>query len=162
MGIDHTSKQHKRSSHRTAPKSDNVYLKLLVKLYAFLARMSDNYISNDGIRREKEKKGSYSLRSYQLRWYGRNFNYLFSNENKIKQGNRKEVASAKCIASMHLDIRRPWCRGSASIGSVGIRSIERDRYFFTHWDQCVSFQRTEMGYQCVLSVLRKQVSRIFF
>ncbi|KAG0673278.1 60S ribosomal protein L18-A [Kluyveromyces marxianus] len=41
MGIDHTSKQHKRSSHRTAPKSDNVYLKLLVKLYAFLARRTD-------------------------------------------------------------------------------------------------------------------------
>lgn len=40
MGIDHTSKQHKRSGHRTAPKSDNVYLKLLVKLYTFLARMS--------------------------------------------------------------------------------------------------------------------------
>ena len=27
-----------RSSHRKAPKSDNVYLKLLVKLYRFLAR----------------------------------------------------------------------------------------------------------------------------
>lgn len=39
MGIDHTTKQHKRSGHRTAPKSDNVYLKLLVKLYTFLARM---------------------------------------------------------------------------------------------------------------------------
>ncbi|ONH79998.1 hypothetical protein BON23_1090 [Saccharomyces cerevisiae] len=41
MGIDHTSKQHKRSGHRTAPKSDNVYLKLLVKLYTFLARRTD-------------------------------------------------------------------------------------------------------------------------
>lgn len=29
---------HLRSSHRKAPKSDNVYLKLLVKLYRFLAR----------------------------------------------------------------------------------------------------------------------------
>ena len=28
-----------RSSHRKAPKSDNVYLKLLVKLYRFLARL---------------------------------------------------------------------------------------------------------------------------
>jgi large subunit ribosomal protein L18e len=27
-----------RSTHRKAPKSDNVYLKLLVKLYRFLAR----------------------------------------------------------------------------------------------------------------------------
>lgn len=44
MGIDHTSKQHKRSGHRTAPKSDNVYLKLLVKLYTFLARMFKNNI----------------------------------------------------------------------------------------------------------------------
>ncbi|KAH3898710.1 60S ribosomal protein L18-B [Saccharomycodes ludwigii] len=41
MGIDHTRKQHKRSGHRTAPKSDNVYLKLLVKLYTFLARRTD-------------------------------------------------------------------------------------------------------------------------
>ncbi|KAL6941127.1 hypothetical protein ACO0OL_000245 [Hanseniaspora opuntiae] len=30
-----------RSGHRTAPKSDNVYLKMLVKLYAFLARRTD-------------------------------------------------------------------------------------------------------------------------
>ncbi|KAF0267190.1 hypothetical protein FOG51_01648 [Hanseniaspora uvarum] len=41
MGIDHTTKQHKRSGHRTAPKSDNVYLKMLVKLYAFLASITD-------------------------------------------------------------------------------------------------------------------------
>lgn len=30
-----------RSSHRKAPKSDNVYLKLLVKLYRFLARRTE-------------------------------------------------------------------------------------------------------------------------
>ncbi|KAI5960959.1 uncharacterized protein KGF55_004226 [Candida pseudojiufengensis] len=41
MGRDHTTKQHIRSGHRTAPKSDNVYLKLLVKLYSFLARRTD-------------------------------------------------------------------------------------------------------------------------
>lgn len=39
MGKDHTKKQHKRVSHRTAPKSNNVYLDLLVKLYTYLARM---------------------------------------------------------------------------------------------------------------------------
>lgn len=39
MGIDHTSKQHQRSGHRAAPKSENVYLKMLVKLYSFLASM---------------------------------------------------------------------------------------------------------------------------
>lgn len=38
MGRDHFTKQHARSGHREAPKSDNVYLKLLVKLYSFLAR----------------------------------------------------------------------------------------------------------------------------
>ena len=38
LGID-LDKHHVRSSHRKAPKSDNVYLKLLVKLYRFLARM---------------------------------------------------------------------------------------------------------------------------
>ncbi|AQZ09328.1 RPL18B (YNL301C) and RPL18A (YOL120C) [Zygosaccharomyces parabailii] len=41
MGIDHTYKQHKRSGNRTAPKSDNVYLKLLCQLYSFLARRTD-------------------------------------------------------------------------------------------------------------------------
>merc|ERR1712007_410864 len=41
MGKDHTTKQHIRSGHRTAPKSDNVYLKQLVKLYSFLARRTD-------------------------------------------------------------------------------------------------------------------------
>ncbi|KAL6712827.1 hypothetical protein ACLMJK_009539 [Lecanora helva] len=40
MGID-LDKHHVRSSHRKAPKSDNVYLKLLVKLYRFLARRTD-------------------------------------------------------------------------------------------------------------------------
>ena len=38
-GID-LDKHHVRSTHRKAPKSDNVYLKLLVKLYRFLARTS--------------------------------------------------------------------------------------------------------------------------
>ncbi|ESX01895.1 hypothetical protein KL918_004868 [Ogataea parapolymorpha] len=41
MGRDHTSKQHIRSGHRKAPKSENVYLKSLVKLYSFLARRTD-------------------------------------------------------------------------------------------------------------------------
>ncbi|CAH6719013.1 60S ribosomal protein L18-B [[Candida] jaroonii] len=41
MGRDHFTKQHERSGHREAPKSDNVYLKLLVKLYSFLARRTD-------------------------------------------------------------------------------------------------------------------------
>jgi large subunit ribosomal protein L18e len=42
MGKDLFSKEHQRSGHRTAPKSDNVYLKLLVKLYRFLARRTDS------------------------------------------------------------------------------------------------------------------------
>ncbi len=37
VGID-LNHHHVRSTHRKAPKSDNVYLKLLVKLYRFLAR----------------------------------------------------------------------------------------------------------------------------
>ena len=38
-GID-LDRHHVRSGHRKAPKSENVYLKLLVKLYRFLARTS--------------------------------------------------------------------------------------------------------------------------
>lgn len=37
LGID-LDAHHVRNTHRKAPKSDNVYLKLLVKLYRFLAR----------------------------------------------------------------------------------------------------------------------------
>ncbi|SPQ26579.1 b0a0215d-3773-4c25-9af7-1553c807da22 [Thermothielavioides terrestris] len=40
MSID-LRKHHERATHRKAPKSDNVYLKLLVKLYRFLARRTD-------------------------------------------------------------------------------------------------------------------------
>lgn len=42
MGVDHFSKPHERSSHREAPKSENPYLRLLVKLYRFLARRTDS------------------------------------------------------------------------------------------------------------------------
>ncbi|KAI0134675.1 putative 60S ribosomal protein L18-B, partial [Xylariales sp. AK1849] len=42
---------HKRSTHRKAPKSDNVYLKLLVKLYRFLARRTDSSFNKVVLRR---------------------------------------------------------------------------------------------------------------
>ena len=41
MGIDLEAGGRNKVKHRTAPKSDNVYLKLLVKLYRFLARRTD-------------------------------------------------------------------------------------------------------------------------
>jgi len=40
-----------RSTHRKAPKSDNVYLKLLVKLYRFLARRTDAAFNKVVLRR---------------------------------------------------------------------------------------------------------------
>ncbi|KAK9467873.1 ribosomal protein L18e/L15P [Lipomyces arxii] len=51
MGIDSTKKQHVRSNHRSAPASDNVYLKLLVKLYRFLARRTDAKFNQIVLRR---------------------------------------------------------------------------------------------------------------
>ncbi|KAI9878804.1 MAG: hypothetical protein M1830_010488 [Pleopsidium flavum] len=50
MGID-LDAHHVRSSHRKAPKSDNVYLKLLVKLYRFLARRTDSKFNKTVLRR---------------------------------------------------------------------------------------------------------------
>lgn len=50
MGID-IDKHHVRKGHRTAPKSDNVYLKLLVKLYRFLARRTDSKFNKVILRR---------------------------------------------------------------------------------------------------------------
>ncbi|KAJ5527994.1 60S ribosomal protein [Penicillium frequentans] len=41
MGID-LDRHHVRSSHRKAPKSENVYLQVLVKLYRFLARRTES------------------------------------------------------------------------------------------------------------------------
>ncbi|KAJ4395891.1 hypothetical protein N0V93_000106 [Gnomoniopsis smithogilvyi] len=50
MGID-LDRHHVRSTHRKAPKSDNVYLKLLVKLYRFLARRTDAAFNKVVLRR---------------------------------------------------------------------------------------------------------------
>jgi len=50
MGID-LDRHHVRSTHRKAPKSDNVYLQLLVKLYRFLARRTDSNFNKVILRR---------------------------------------------------------------------------------------------------------------
>ncbi|KAJ4318110.1 60S ribosomal protein L18A [Fusarium piperis] len=50
MGIDLNS-HHVKGTHRSAPKSDNVYLKLLVKLYRFLARRTDASFNKVVLRR---------------------------------------------------------------------------------------------------------------
>ncbi|KAF2835000.1 ribosomal protein L18e [Patellaria atrata CBS 101060] len=50
MGID-LDAHHVRSTHRKAPKSDNSYLKLLVKLYRFLARRTDAPFNKTVLRR---------------------------------------------------------------------------------------------------------------
>ncbi|KAF2664462.1 ribosomal protein L18e [Microthyrium microscopicum] len=50
MGID-IDHHHVKSSHRKAPKSDNVYIKLLVKLYRFLARRTDSSFNRVVLRR---------------------------------------------------------------------------------------------------------------
>jgi len=42
MGIDLIAGGRSKKTKRTAPKSDNVYLKLLVKLYRFLARRTES------------------------------------------------------------------------------------------------------------------------
>lgn len=44
MGID-LDKHHVRSGHRKAPKSDNPYTALLVKLYRFLSRKQHTFIT---------------------------------------------------------------------------------------------------------------------
>ncbi|KAI9696163.1 MAG: hypothetical protein M1820_008304 [Bogoriella megaspora] len=50
MGID-LDRHHVRNTHRKAPKSDNVYLKLLVKLYRFLSRRTDSNFNAVVLRR---------------------------------------------------------------------------------------------------------------
>jgi large subunit ribosomal protein L18e len=41
MGVDLPTRHHVKSGHRAEPKSEDVYLRLLVKLYRFLARRTD-------------------------------------------------------------------------------------------------------------------------
>ncbi|KAJ5122853.1 60S ribosomal protein L18 [Penicillium atrosanguineum] len=50
MGID-LDRHHVRSTHRKAPKSDNVYLQVLVKLYRFLARRTESNFNKTVLRR---------------------------------------------------------------------------------------------------------------
>ncbi|KAL4806955.1 60S ribosomal protein L18 [Aspergillus unguis] len=50
MGID-LDRHHVRSSHRKAPKSENVYLQVLVKLYRFLARRTESNFNKVVLRR---------------------------------------------------------------------------------------------------------------
>jgi len=50
IGID-LDAHHVRNTHRKAPKSENVYLKLLVKLYRFLARRTDSSFNKVVLRR---------------------------------------------------------------------------------------------------------------
>ncbi|KAF1984444.1 ribosomal protein L18e [Aulographum hederae CBS 113979] len=50
MGID-LDNHHVRDTHRKAPKSENVYVKLLVKLYRFLARRTDSDFNKTVLRR---------------------------------------------------------------------------------------------------------------
>ena len=49
-GID-LDRHHVKGTHRTEPKSDNVYLKLLVKLYRFLSRRTDSSFNKVVLRR---------------------------------------------------------------------------------------------------------------
>ena len=43
MGYDHgTTRPHKRSGHRKEPASQDPYIRLLVKLYRFLARRTES------------------------------------------------------------------------------------------------------------------------
>ncbi|KAF2772563.1 ribosomal protein L18e [Teratosphaeria nubilosa] len=50
MGVD-LDKHHVKSGHRKAPKSENPYLRLLVKLYKFLARRTDSKFNKTVLRR---------------------------------------------------------------------------------------------------------------
>ncbi|KAE8144940.1 60S ribosomal protein L18 [Aspergillus avenaceus] len=50
MGID-LDRHHVRNSHRKAPKSENVYLQVLVKLYRFLARRTESNFNKVVLRR---------------------------------------------------------------------------------------------------------------
>ena len=51
QGIDIEAGGRNKVKHRTAPKSENVYLRLLVKLYRFLARRTDSDFNKTVLKR---------------------------------------------------------------------------------------------------------------
>jgi len=51
MGIDIVGRKHKKGSNRTEPKSKNVYIALLVKLYRFLARRTNSAFNKTILKR---------------------------------------------------------------------------------------------------------------
>eukprot|EP00959_Pyramimonas_sp_CCMP1952_P056620 1182531-Pyramimonas_sp.AAC.1 len=51
MGIDLVAGGRNKKVNREAPKSDNLYLKLLVKLYRFLARRTDSKFNSIVLKR---------------------------------------------------------------------------------------------------------------
>merc|ERR1711939_12336 len=56
MGVD-LDRHHVSSGHRKAPHSDNPYLKLLHKLFSFLARRTDSKFARfQGVREERKRK----------------------------------------------------------------------------------------------------------
>ncbi|KAF2863022.1 ribosomal protein L18e, partial [Piedraia hortae CBS 480.64] len=55
MGVD-LDKHHVRSGHRKAPKSQNPYLRMLVKLYKFLSRRTDSSFNKTVLRRMMASK----------------------------------------------------------------------------------------------------------
>lgn len=64
----------KRKSHRTKPKSENVYLKLLVKLYRFLERRVDSAVNGTILKRlfmSKQNRPPMSLSKLNLHMKGR-------------------------------------------------------------------------------------------
>jgi len=56
MGIDLIAGGRNKKVHRTAPKSDNVYLKLTVKLYQFLVRRTDSNFNKVILKRLVQSK----------------------------------------------------------------------------------------------------------
>ncbi|KAK9824901.1 hypothetical protein WJX74_004577 [Apatococcus lobatus] len=56
MGIDLEAGGRNKTKHRTAPKSENVYLKLIVKLYSFLVRRTDSEFNKTVLKRLYQSK----------------------------------------------------------------------------------------------------------
>merc|ERR1711939_839306 len=90
MGID-LDRHHVRSSHRKAPKSDNVYLKLLVKLYRFLARRTDANFNKIVLKRLFMSRKSF------MAWRLWAYYYDCEERNQVEPADNERARSLDCV-----------------------------------------------------------------
>lgn len=90
-------RHHVRDSHRKAPKSDNVYLQLLVKLYRFLARKSTSRAFFFSFQQHASRSWEKVIREQEIQPQ-EGYIKLGGIHDKMKSGNTRQYEGRKSVA----------------------------------------------------------------